>query len=147
MVSGSFYVHSDSLRAALWAVARWTPTAVGVSIVYFPFSIDLPTERCPPEQRIVQSGQRLPGGSIGNAGLGQLKNFLCMSDSGLCIRIVLAGERHGGNPVVMRRNFAQHELEHIHRGTLRARLQHGIALRREERRLHGKCIGGDERGI
>ena len=52
MVSGSFYVHSDSLRAALRAVARWTPTAVGVSIVYFPFSIDLPTEGGPPEQRI-----------------------------------------------------------------------------------------------
>ena len=95
----------------------------------------------------MQPCQRLPCGSIGNAGLGQLKNFLCMSDSGLCIRIVLAGERHGGNPVIMRRSFAQHELEHIHRGTFRARLQHGIALRREERRLHGKCIGGDKRGI
>ena len=31
-----FILHSDSLRAALWAVARWTPTAVGVSIFNFP---------------------------------------------------------------------------------------------------------------
>ena len=127
MVSGSFYVH--------------------FSIFQSQFSIDLPTERRSLEQSIVQPCQCLPCGSIGNAGLGQLKNFLCMSDSGLCIRIVLAGERHGGNPVIMRRTFAQHELEHIHRGTFRARFQHGIALRREECRLHGKCIGGDKRGI
>ena len=26
--------HSDSLRAALWAVAHWTPTAVGVGRPY-----------------------------------------------------------------------------------------------------------------
>ena len=29
-----FILHSDSLRAALWAVARWTPTAVGVCAPY-----------------------------------------------------------------------------------------------------------------
>ena len=106
-----------------------------------------PSEGCPPEQSIVQPCQRLPCGAVGQAGLRQLKDLLRPPDSGLRIAVLFAGERHGGNPVVMRRNFAQHELEHIHRGTFRARLQHGIALRREERRLHGKCIGGDERGI
>ena len=95
----------------------------------------------------MQPCQCLPCGSIGNAGLGQLKNFLCMSDSGLCIRIVLAGERHGGNPVIMRRNFAQHELDHIHRGTFRARLQHGIALRREECRPHRQRISGEQKRV
>ena len=97
MVSGSFYVHSDSLRAALRAVARWTPTAVGVSIVYFPFSIDLPTERCPPEQRIVQSGQRLPCGAVGQAGLRQLKDLLRPPDSGLRIFTTLSTSKAPGS--------------------------------------------------
>ena len=71
-----------------------------------------------------------------------------MSDSGLCIRIVLAGERHGGNPVINRGAVSPSMSWSTYTvGTFRARLQHGIALRREERRLHGKCIGGDERGI
>ena len=73
-----------------------------------------PSEGCPPEQRIVQSGQRLPCGAVGQAGLRQLKDLLRPPDSDLRIAVVFAGERHGGNPVVMRRNFAQHELEHIH---------------------------------
>ena len=30
-----FILHSDSLRAALRAVARWTPTAVGISILNY----------------------------------------------------------------------------------------------------------------
>ena len=33
----TFILHSDSLRAALRAVARWTPAAAGVSIFNFPF--------------------------------------------------------------------------------------------------------------
>ena len=142
-----FILHSDSLRAALRAVARWTPTAVGVSIVYFPFSVYLPTERCPPEQSIVQPCQRLPCGSISNAGLGQLKDLLRPPDSGLRIAVVFAGERHGGNPVVMRRNFAQHQLQNVHRGTLSACLQYGVALRREECRPHRQRISGEQKRV
>ena len=55
-----------------------------------------PSEGCPPEQRIVQSGQRLPCGAVGQAGLRQLKDLLRPPDSGRSgERVILVAQPQG----------------------------------------------------